>query len=160
MATESTVLRFTGSFGIALCVVMAMLWFSLEISGFNERQQRREIEVHEVSVLTEDRRRDFRELLGEGQIGPSPMLAPLAEIAPLDLSRGVRGIVQLEVLVDPSGAVTDVRVIDASPAGVYEAQAIAEIGTRRYEPEYIDGRAMPTRRLEIVDFTVRSASED
>ena len=160
MATESTVLRFVGSFGIALCVVMAMLWFSLEISGFNERQQRRELEAHEVSVLTEDQRRDFRELLGDGQIRPSPMLAPLAEIAPLDLNRDARGIVQLEVLVDSTGAVTDVRVIDASPAGVYEEQAIAEIETRLYEPEYIDGRAMPTRRLELVDFTVRSASAD
>lgn len=158
MVTDSsTMLRFAGSFGVALCVVLAMLWFSLEISGFNERQQRRELEVHEVRVLTEAERRDFRELLGEGQIGPSPMLAPLAEIAPLDLSRDVRGIVQLEVLVDPAGSVTDVRVIDASPAGIYEAQAIAEVEALRYEPEYIDGRAVPTRRLEIVDFKVRTA---
>lgn len=153
-------LRFAGSFAVALCVVIAMLWFSLEISGFNERQQRRQLEAHEVSVLTEEQRHDFRELLGEERIGPSPMLAPLAEIEPLDLSRDVRGIVQLEVLVDAAGRVTDVRVIDASPAGVYEVQAVAEVEARRYEPEYLDGEAVPTRRLEIVDFQVRATPTD
>ncbi len=159
MATERAFLRFAGSFGVALCVVTAMLWFSLEISGFNERQQQRELEVHEVDVLTEAERRDFGELLGEQDIGPSPMLAPLAQIPPLDLSRDVRGIVQLEVLVDAAGGVSAVRVIDASPAGIYEQQAIAEVETRRYEPEYIDGRAVATRRLEIVDFQVRATTD-
>lgn len=156
MATERAILRFAGSFGVALCVVLAMLWFALEITGFNERQQRRELEVHEVDLLTEAERYDFRELLGEREIGPSPMLAPLAEIPSLDLSRDVRGIVQLEVLVDPTGSVTNVRVIDAAPAGIYEQQAIAEVEARRYEPEYVDGRPVATRRLEIVDFRVRA----
>jgi TonB family protein len=159
MATEPAILRFAGSFGVAVCVVVAMLWLSLEISGFNERQQRRALEVHEVDVLTEAERRDFRELLGERDIGPSPMLAPLAEIPPLDLSRDVRGIVQLEVLVDAAGRVSNARVIDASPAGVYEQRAIAEVQTRAYEPEYVDGRAVATRRLEIVDFQVRATTD-
>ena len=159
MAISSAALRFAGSFGVAVCVVLAMLWFVLEISGFNERQQRRALELHEVEVLTEAERRDFRDLLGEGRVGPSPMLAPLAEIAPLQLSRDVRGIVQLEVLVDAAGSVTNVRVIDASPAGVYEERAVAQVSTRRYEPEYVDGRAVATRRLEIVDFSVRAATD-
>lgn len=159
MATEPSILRFVGSFGVALCVVTAMLWFSLEISGFNERQQRRELDAHEVDVLTESEKRDFGELLGESDIGPSPMLAPLAEIPALDLSRDVRGIVQLEVLIDAAGSVSSVRVIDASPAGIYEQQAIAEVQSRSYEPEYVDGRAVATRRLEIVDFQVRATTD-
>lgn len=159
MAIDPALLRFAGSFGVAVCVVVAMLLFALEISGFNDRERQRTLEMHEVDVLTESERRDFRELLGERTIGPSPMLAPLAEIPALDLSRDVRGIVQLEVLVDSAGSVTDVRVIDASPAGLYEQQAIAEIGARRYAPEYVDGRAVATRRLEIVDFQVRAATD-
>ncbi len=160
MTTESSVARFAASFGVALCVVMAMLWFSLEISGFNERQQRRELETHEVSTLTEQQRHDFGDLLGERRIDPSPRLAPLAEIEPLNVSRDIRGIVQLEVLVSPAGDVTDVRVIDASPPGIYEATAVAEIEARRYEPEYVDGRAVVSRRLEIVDFQVRDVATD
>ena len=159
MTTEPAIVRFAASFGVALCVVFAMLWFSLEVSGFNERQQRRELEVHEVDVLTDAQRLDVRDLLGGRDIGPSPMLAPLAEIPSLDLSRDVRGIVQLEVLVDVAGSVSDVRVIDASPAGLYEQQAIAEIETKRYEPEYVDGRAVATRRLEIVGFQMRSTTD-
>ena len=160
MTTESAFLRFAGSFGVALCVVLAMLWFSLEISGFNERQQRRELEIHEVSTLTDQQRHDFGDLLGERRIEPPRGLAPLAEIEPLSLSRDIRGIVQLEVLVSPAGDVTDVRVIDASPPGVYEAQAVAEVEARRYDPEYVDGRAVPSRRLEIVDFRVRDVPAD
>ena len=159
MATEPSVLRFAGSFGVALCIVTAMLWFSLEISGFNERQQRRELDAHEVNLLTEAEQRDFRELFGERDVGPSPMLAPLAEIPALELSRDVRGIVQLEVLVDAAGSISNVRVIDASPPGLYEQQAIAEVQTRRYEPEYVDGQAVATRRLEIVDFRVSATTD-
>ena len=157
MAIDPAILRFAGSFGVAICVVVAMLLFALEISGFNERARQRTLEMHEVDLLSEIERRDFSDLLGEREIGASPMLAPLAEIPALDLSREVRGIVQLEVLVDSAGGVADVRVIDASPAGVYEQQAIAQLKTRRYEPEYVDGQAVATRRLEIVDFRVRAA---
>ncbi len=158
MTGERAFLRFAGSFGVALCIVTAMIWFSLEISGFNERQQRRALELHEVDLLTETELRDFGELLDEQDVGPSPMLAPLAEIPPLDLRRDVRGIVQLEVLVDAARSVSSVRVIDASPARIYEQQAIAQIETRRYEPQYIDGRAVASRRLEIIDFQVQATT--
>lgn len=93
MTNKRGFLRFAGSFGVALCVVTAMLWFSLEISGFNERQQRRALEL-------------------------------------------------------------DVAV----PAGVYEQQAIAEIQTKRYEPEYVDGRPVARRRLEIIDFQAQATT--
>jgi outer membrane biosynthesis protein TonB len=65
--------------------------------------------------------------------------------------------VRLEVHVDAAGNVADVRVIDAVPAGIYEKQAIADVRSRPYEPEIVAGRAMPSRRLEIVDFTVTPA---
>lgn len=149
--TDPAPLRFFASFALALCVTLAMLWIGLEVSGFTERQPRRELPTHAVSVVSEAERRAFTELL-QPSLGPSPMLAPLAEIEPLDLSRDVRGIVQLEVRIDAAGAVVDTRVIDATPAGVYERQAIASVLARRYAPEIVAGRAVPSRRLEIVDF--------
>ncbi|NNC63534.1 MAG: hypothetical protein HKN84_02005 [Gammaproteobacteria bacterium] len=45
MTIEPAIWRFAASFGVALCVVFAMLWLSLDVSGFNDRQQRRELQV-------------------------------------------------------------------------------------------------------------------
>jgi TonB family protein len=151
-------LRFIGSFGVALCVVLAMLWFGLEVSGFTDRMQRSGLETHEVSLLSDAERWSLRDLLGEGRHVLTPIPAAPGVTDSLDLSRELRGIVRLDVRVDASGTVEDVRVIDASPAGIYEAQAIAEIKGRRYAPEIAAGRAVPSRHLELVDFTLRPAS--
>lgn len=149
-------LRLLAAFVLALCVTLAMLWIGLELSGYTERQRQRELQTHAVSLASEFERRAFGEFL-EPSIGPSPMLAPLAEIEPLDLSRDVRGIVRLDVRIDAAGAVVDVHVIDAVPAGIYERQAIAQVKTRRYPPEIVDGQAVPGRRLEIVGFKLTAA---
>ena len=154
---DSAPLRFLGALGTALCVVLAMLWFSLEVSGFADRAQRRGPEAHEVGLLSDSERWDLRDLLGEGRRGIASMPALPGVIEPRDFTRDQHGIVQLDVSVDAAGNVADVRVIDASPAGIYEAQAIAEIRGRRYPPEMVNGRASPSRHLEIVDFAIRPA---
>ena len=154
-----TSLRFLGSLALALCVVLAMLWFALELTGFTDRAQRRPLEAHEVGLLSDVQRERLGSLLGEGRVAPGPVPRAEGGIAPIDPAREQRGVVRLDVAVDSSGRVADVRVIDAEPAGIYESQAIAEIRARRYEPEVIDGRAVPSRHLEIIDFTIRAAAE-
>ena len=154
---HSAALRFLGALGVALCIVLAMLWFGLELTGFADREPRRGLEAHEVSPLSDAERWDLRDLLGELRSEPPLIPAPPDGVERLDPTREQRGLVQLEVRVDAAGNVADVRVIEASPAGIYEAQAIAEIEGRRYAPETIDGRAVPSRHLELVDFTVQPA---
>jgi TonB family protein len=149
---DSSVLRILLSFGAALCVVLVMLVIGLEVSGFTERRERRALEAHEVSLLSEFERRDFRELLEDPQPPRSGALAPLAEIPALALQRRVRGIVQLEVFIGADGVVEDVRVLDASPPGLYEQAAVEEIRGRQYPQEVTGGAAAPYRRLEIIDF--------
>ena len=53
MTGERAFLRFAGSFGVALCIVTAMLWFSLEISGFNERHyvDGRAVASHRLEIV-------------------------------------------------------------------------------------------------------------
>lgn len=153
--TDSVALRFLGALGVALCVVLAMLWFGLELSGFADREPGRGLEAHEVSLLSDAERWNLRDLLGEVRSGLPAMPVSPDGVERLDQTGEQRGIVQLDVRVDAAGHVADVRVIAASPAGIYETQAIAEIEGRRYAPEMVDGRAIPSRHLELVDFTIR-----
>jgi len=150
---DSAGLRFAGSLGVAFCIVSAMLWLALEISGFADRDESRALATHDVTLLSESERLDLQELLGEGRwaltlpVVPDPVTAPAPPTA-------ARGFVRLAVSVDASGSVAEVRVIDADPPGIYEFQAVAEIRGRHYSPDVVNGVPVATRRLEIVDFTV------
>jgi len=151
-------LRFVGSLGVAFCIVSAMLWFALEISGFADGEESRALETHEVTLLSDSERLDLQELLGEGRyaltlpVAPDPVTAPAPRIA-------ARGFVRLDVSVDAAGTVADVRVIDADPPGIYDAQAVAEIRGRHYAPDVVDGMPVASRRLEIVDFTISPVAD-
>lgn len=155
---DSFIVRFAGSLGVALCIVLAMLWLGLEISGFANQDDPRVLETHDVTLLTESERLDLQALLGEGRYGRvAPSLAePVAMPMPRTASHG---FVRLDVVVDELGEVTDVRVIDADPPGIYEAQAIAEVRRKRYSPDVVDGAPIASRHLEIVDFTLSPAVE-
>jgi len=155
----STAFRFIGSLALALCVVLAMLWFALEVTGFTDRDQGRTLELHEVGLLSDAERERLGRFFGWGRELPGPVPRAPGVFEQLDPAREQRGVVRLDVAVDASGKVADVRVIDAEPAGIYETQAVAEIRARRYTPELVDGRAVPSRHLEIIDFTLRPASE-
>jgi len=154
--TDRPLLRFAGALLVAVVVVSAMLWLGLEVSGFTATESRRVLETYEVDLLSDSQRLDLQELLGEGRYGLArPVARPaLDRPGPRD---DARGFVRLDVSVDERGQVTDVRVIDASPAGIFEAQAIAEIRQRRYAAGVIDGVAVPSRHLEIVAFTLAPA---
>lgn len=155
---NSSIIRFAGSLGLALCIVVAMLWLGLEVSGFAEGDSPRVLETHDVTLLSESERLDLQALLGEGRYG---LVAPSVpdRVGTPSPRAAERGFVRLDVLVDESGAVADVRVIDAEPPGVYEAQAVAEIRRKRYSPDVVDGAAVTSRHLEIVDFAVSPAIE-
>lgn len=157
-AADKATLRLLGSLGIALCVVVVMLWLALTITGYADRGQRARLDTHAVSPISDAERRELGGLL-EPRRGPgdTPGPAPLAGAEGYGVPPATRGVVALDVRVDATGAVTDVRVIDASPPGIYESQAVAEVRRRSYEPEVVGGRAVPSRRLETVDFTIAPA---
>ena len=68
--------------------------------------------------------------------------------------REVRGFVQLEVTLDERGRVVDARVVGAVPPGRYEAQALADVRARSYPPIMVDGKAVPGKFAEVVNFQV------
>jgi|SRR5690606_7948952 len=76
-----------------------------------------------------------------------PPAAPVFE-------RDVSGFVQLEFTVNPDGSVSDVDVVGAVPAGIYEDQAKQIIAARRYTPEFTGDAATARRETEVIQFSV------
>jgi len=93
-----------------------------------------------------------RERERNGDVSPRNEPPPLPPSRP---SREIAGFVQVEYTINPDGSVSDVRVIGAAPAGVYEEQAVAEVRRSMHAPVFNDaGEAVARRTTEIVEFSV------
>lgn len=141
--------RFVGSFCLALIVVALLLAMGVRVQTALESEQP-SLKFHDVELLSAVERARFADELGESRTRTAPRLPPLQDIPAVKIQREAQGFVQLEVMVDTTGQVSDVRVLGATPAGVYEQQAIELVRERRYAPA-ATGRE---RRLEIVEFKV------
>ncbi len=71
------------------------------------------------------------------------------EYPPKALNDKVNGVVMVEFTVDTSGNTRDVRVVEATPPGVFDKAAVAAVKHWRYEPLIVNGTA--------VEIPVRSA---
>ena len=64
------------------------------------------------------------------------------EYPPGALQKMIQGTVELGYVVTPKGAVSDLRVIDANPTGIFETAATKAISRLRYKPT-VDGHGKP-----------------
>jgi len=71
--------------------------------------------------------------------------APAVEYPATAVRRGIEGWVDLEYVVDREGRTRDVRVVDASPSGVFEEAALAAVTQYEYQPFVRDGRVYERR---------------
>ena len=68
------------------------------------------------------------------------------------LAGEIGGSVTLLILIDESGRVTDVSVVDASPQDVFEESARRALAATAYTPAQKDGRAVRSRILVRFDY--------
>jgi protein TonB len=68
------------------------------------------------------------------------------------LSGGIGGSVTLLVLIDESGRVTDVSVVDASPQDVFDESALHALAVTAYSPAQKGARAVRSRILLKIDY--------
>ena len=69
--------------------------------------------------------------------------------------RGIDGWVDLQFLVDTDGAVSDVAIVGAQPAGIFEQAALDAVRHWRYQPVMRSGRAVSQRARVRLRFTVQ-----
>jgi TonB family protein len=69
--------------------------------------------------------------------------------------RGIEGWVDLQFLVGTDGTVSDVAVVGAQPAGMFEAAALEAVRHWRYQPVTRDGHTVSQRARVRVRFAVQ-----
>lgn len=94
--------------------------------------------------------------VGRGDAQLDGELMPLVRIAPQYPMRaamdGIEGWVKLEFTITESGAVTDVKVLDAKPRRVFNREAIRAIRKWRFKPKMVDGKPVRRRAVQVIDF--------
>ena len=152
--------RIIVSIALATVVVLIITAVVLNIYGAFDDDEAGSRKLHNLELLSASQRIDLAEELGLDTRPKRPELPAMEDIPVFELPRrGRSGFVQVEVVVDSDGRVTDARVVDATPPGVYEQEALEQIRQRRYVPDYVNGHPVPGTRLEIVDFSL-PATED
>ena len=70
---------------------------------------------------------------------------------------GISGWVQLGFTIDETGAVTDVQVISAEPARVFDREAIAALRRWKYQPKILEGKAVKQTGMQVqLDFSLNN----
>ena len=89
---------------------------------------------------------------------------PLNRIEPVypqtALAGEIGGSVTLLLLIDESGRVTDVSVVDASPLDEFDKSALRALAAAAYTPAQKNGRAVRSRILVKVDFDPAASAVD
>ena len=79
-----------------------------------------------------------------GQGMPDGDMLPIVKVAPnyprRAADRGIQGYVLLEFTVDETGRVVDPRIIESSPANIFDQSALRAVLRFKYKPRVVNGR--------------------
>jgi TonB family protein len=102
-----------------------------------------------VTLPTTPPQRSAETLTASDQIIPESHLRRLSFTAPKypegALARGDTGTVDMDFTVTTQGTVTDIRVTESTPKGVFERAAMSALSRDRYQPIERDGVPVPQR---------------
>jgi TonB family protein len=84
---------------------------------------------------------------------PSPSRLDVARYPPEAAAAGIQGNVLAEIVINEAGLVSEARVVRSVP--MLDEAALQAVRNWRFEPAYVDGRAVPVRMVVTVNFTTR-----
>ncbi|MDP5149836.1 energy transducer TonB [Rheinheimera baltica] len=87
--------------------------------------------------------------------------APLVRVEPrypVDAARdGITGWVRLGFSIDESGAVTDISVLAAEPANVFNREATRALRRWKYQPQMVEGKPIKQHNMQVqLDFSLQN----
>ncbi len=92
-----------------------------------------------------------------GQTSELAVTVPIAPHYPVDAAiAGIEGWVEVRFTVTASGGVTDVRVMDSHPAGVFDDAAKAAVRKWQFQPRRINGLPTQGQATQIIEFNLAS----
>jgi periplasmic protein TonB len=83
---------------------------------------------------------------------PRAVVALPPRYPPQARQRRIEGEVLLEFVVEPDGTITQSRVIESNPPGMFEDAALRAVFRWRFEPGQMNGEAVATRVRQPVTF--------
>lgn len=85
--------------------------------------------------------------------GPAVAMVTVAPRYPANALRNhLEGEVEVEFTILPDGSVADVRVIRATPPGVFDQEARRAVLRWQFRPQMQDGRATSMRARQVIEF--------
>ncbi|MEM8768600.1 MAG: energy transducer TonB [Pseudomonadota bacterium] len=82
---------------------------------------------------------------------PDGDMLPIVKVRPVypnrAITRGIEGWVLLTFTVDESGAVRDPKVIDASPVGIFDREALRAVLRFKYKPRVFNGAPVAVEKV-------------
>ncbi len=84
---------------------------------------------------------------------PPPARADLPHYPPDAQAAGINGVVVAEIVIDPSGNVTDAKVVQSVP--ILDEEALRTVRNWRFAPTMVNGQPVPVRMNVNVNFTLR-----
>ena len=85
-------------------------------------------------------------------VAPKPTIQTAIPYPVRAKAQGLEGYVLLSVLISPTGQVERVKVLEAQPAGVFEAAAEAGVKSWKFEPAQYQGQAVRVWATQRVRF--------
>ena len=83
---------------------------------------------------------------------PPPSRAGVPRFPDEAQSAGIQGSVQAEIVIDPTGAVAEARVVKSIP--LLDDAALKAVREWRFEPTIVNGQPVPVRMVVTVNFTL------
>ena len=89
------------------------------------------------------------DLAGPGALGPPadaeaiPLFRMQPEYPERAAARGVEGYVIMEFTITETGSVTNIKVVEANPPGMFDRAAIRAMERWKYKPKVVDGKPVP-----------------
>jgi len=99
--------------------------------------------------------------LGTGKTGVNQGLTPIQRIPPSyprwAARQRLEGWVKVAFTVNPQGEVTDAKVIEAEPSGVFDRAALRAIRRWRFRPPTQGGEPVAQRAVQILKFNLENS---
>lgn len=154
----ATLIRILASFAIASVFVLTLV--GIGIRYFVEPEDDGPmLEYEEVDVISLADNPDLADAVQrEREKYEKPQESKAPPLPPPMPEREISGFVQLEYTVNPDGSISDVRIIGATPSGVYEEQAIEQVRRQMHAPGYEEGEPVARRATEVIEFSVPASA--
>lgn len=149
--------RFLASLAVATVVVVTVVALGVRYYHSDDDDQTETMpDLNEVRVISLKDNPELARMIREARDQPADPLREMPE--PVELpEREIQGFVQLEYTVNPDGSVSNVRVVGAAPAGVFEERALERVRNSMHAPAYEDGEPVARRTTEVIEFSVPSS---